>query len=103
MEYPIDMSKAWYHGSNVEFEILKKGSTVTQWKELAEAFAAQPTILSYNDIFGDIYHNGTEKSILYIIDEPLEMDVDIYRHPNTAMDKNVEFLTKRPLKVKRIV
>ena len=103
MDYPNDMNKPWYHGSNLEFDILKEGSTITQWKELAEAFATQPTMLSYNEIFSPISHNGTEKIILYIIDEPLEIDVDIYQHPNTTMDKGVEFLTKRALKLKRIV
>ena len=32
MDYPIDMSKPWYHGSNLELEILREGSTITQWK-----------------------------------------------------------------------
>lgn len=103
MEYPIDVSKPWYHGSNKEFEILSEGSTITQWKELAEAFATKPTMLSYAEIFWPIFHNGTEKGILYIIDEPIEIDIDIYQHPRTTMDKGVEFLTKRPLKLKRIV
>jgi len=102
MEYPIDMSKLWYHGSNLEFEILREGSTITQWKELAEAFATQPTMLSYSEVFSPISHNGTEKVILYIIDEPLQIDVDIYQQPQTTMDKGAEFLTKRPLKLKRV-
>ena len=102
MDYPIDMNKPWYHGSNLEFEILREGSTITQWKELAEAFATQPTSLSYSEIFSPISHNGTKKGILYIIDEPLQMDVDIYQHPKTTMDKGVEFITKRPLKLRRI-
>ena len=102
MDYPIDITNPWYHGSNLEFEILLEGSTITQWKELAEAFATQPTMLSYSEIFSPISHNGTEKIILYIIDEPIQIDVDIYQHPRTTMDKGVEFLTKRPLKLKRI-
>ena len=103
MDYPIDMNKTWYHGSNLEIEILREGSTITQWKELAEAFATKPTMLGYDEIFTPIFHNGTEKGILYIIDEPLTVDIDIYQHPRTTMDKGVEFLTKRPLKLKRTV
>lgn len=34
----------WYHGSNKVFDVLKEGSTVTQWKNLAEAFSHQPTM-----------------------------------------------------------
>jgi len=102
MNYPVDVSNPWYHGSNLELDILMEGSTITQWKELAEAFATKPTMLGYDEIFSPISHNGKEKGILYIIDEPLEIDIDIYQHPRTTMDKGVEFLTKRPLKLRRI-
>ena len=102
MDYPIDKNKAWYHGSNLELDILRQGSTITQWKELAEAFATKPAMLMYDEIFSPISHNGVEKGILYIVDEEIQIDVDIYQHPHTTMDKGVEFLTKRPLKLKRI-
>ena len=100
--YPVDMTKNWYHGSNLEFDILEEGSTITQWKEMAEAFATQPSILGYDEIFGEITHNGTQKGVLYIVDEDITMDIDIYQHPRTSMDQGVEFLTKRPLQLKRI-
>jgi hypothetical protein len=96
-------NKIWYHGSNLELDALKEGSTITQWKELAKAFATKPSKLEYSEVFGPITHNGTENGILYIIDEPLQIDVDIYQHPHTSMDKGIEFLTKRPLKLKRIL
>jgi len=102
MDYPINKQNPWYHGSNLALDILSEGSTITQWKELAEAFATKPTMLGYDEIFSPISHNGTEKGILYIIDEPVEVDVDIYQHPRTTMDKGVEFLTKKPLKLRRI-
>ena len=43
-----------------------------------------------------------EKGFLYIIDEPITVDHDISHHPGRTIDKNAEFLTKRPLKVKLI-
>lgn len=101
MKLEINPNGTWYHGSNKRFEILRKGSTITQWKELAEAFSHQPTGLGYDDD-GVICHNGTEKGYLYIIDEVVVVDVDIYQHPRTSMDKNAEFLTKRDLKVKLV-
>jgi len=58
-------------------------------------------MLEYDEIYTPITHNGVEKGILYIIDEAIKIDVDIYQHPQTTMDKGVEFLTKRPLKLKR--
>jgi hypothetical protein len=95
----ICSSRTWYHGSNKKFDTLNPGSTITQWKELAETFSHQPSILGYDDD-GRITHNGVEKGFLYIIDEPIELDRDIYRHPRTSMDINAEFLTIRPLRVR---
>ena len=101
MQIEIKPNGIWYHGSNVKFNVLKEGSTITQWKELAEAFSHKPAMLAYDDD-GTITHNGTEKGFLFVIDEPITIDIDIYQHPRTTMDKNAEFLTKRPLKVKLI-
>ena len=102
MSYPVDMKNPWYHGSPLELDILREGSTITQWKNLAKAFGKKPKILFYRKIHGRIFHTGLKKGILYIIDEPLVMDVDIYQHPKSSMDAGVEFLTKRPLKLKAI-
>ena len=82
-----------------KFDILNEGSTITQRKVLAEAFYHKPSLLSYNDD-GTIVHNDIEKGFVYIIDEPIDTYRDIYPHPRTTMDKDAEFLTKRPLKVK---
>lgn len=101
MKIEIQPDGIWYHGSNKLFSELRTNSTVTQWKELAEAFSHQPSGLEYDDN-GEISHNGTEKGYLYIIDEPIAVGVDIYQHPRTTMDENAEFLTKRPLKVRMI-
>jgi len=95
----INKDKPWYHGTNLVLDTLRAGSTITQWKELAEAFSHKPTRLSYDDD-GKIYHNGTEPGYLYVIDEPIEVGGDIYQHPRTVMDPNAEFLTNRPLKLK---
>ncbi len=81
MEIKIDSNGTWYHGSNMVFTELLEGSTVTQWKELAEAFSHHPERLSYNDN-GVISHNGTEKGYLYIIDENMLVDKDVYQHPS---------------------
>ena len=99
MELKIYPNGVWYHGSNMIFTELREGSTVTQWRELAEAFSHRPGRLSYDDN-GVIFHDGKEKGYLYIIDEPITVDIDVYQHPRTVMDKNAEFLTKRTLKVK---
>lgn len=91
----------WYHGSDKVFSILNAGSTITQWRELAEAFSHQPSQLSYGDD-GIIIHNGVKDGYLYTIDEEIDINKDIYPHPDTTMDADIEFITKRALKVKRI-
>ena len=99
MNIEIRANGIWYHGSNKVFHELLPNSTITQWRALAEAFSHQPTSLWYDDD-GVIHHNGQKKGFLYIIDEPIEIGRDIYQHPRTTMDKNAEFLTTRPLRVK---
>lgn len=101
MKIDIDKNGIWYHGSDKFFDVLETGSTVTQWKELAEAFSHKPKYLSYTKK-GKIFHTGRAKGYLYAIDEPIEIGRDIYQHPRTSMDKNAEFLTARPLKVRLI-
>ena len=101
MELKIKEDGVWYHGSNLIFDTLRTGSTITQWRELAEAFSHQPSRLSYDDD-GIITHNGTEPGYLYIIDEPIKVGVDVISHPRTTMSENAEFLVNRPLKLKLI-
>ena len=101
MQIDIKTDAPWYHGSDKLFSELAAGSTITQWRELAEAFSHQPGWLSYEDD-GRISHNGTKPGYLYVIDEPVTVGKDIYQHPRTTMDRNAEFLTKRPLRVKLV-
>lgn len=49
--------EVWYHGSPFLFELLEKGSTITRWRELAEAFSHKPDILCVEDS-GEILHKG---------------------------------------------
>ena len=95
------ITQPWYHGSNIKFDILLPGSTITQWRELAEAFSHQPTSLSYSDD-KVIQHNGIQPGYLYIIDEPVVPGEDIYMHPRTTMESGHEWLIIKPLLVKCI-
>ena len=62
MNIPFQPDGVWYHGSNILFSELKAGSTITQWRALAEAFSHKPRALSYDD-FGAITHDGKESAI----------------------------------------
>lgn len=101
MEIKIDPNGTWYHGSPMEFSELRAGSTITQWKELAEAFSHKPSMLGYDDD-GVITHNGRLKGYLYIIDEPVEVGRELSPHTRTTMDENAEFITARPLRVRLV-
>ena len=78
MNIEIKPGSVWYHGSNKVFTELLPNSTITQWRELAEAFSHQPGSLWYDDD-GVIHHNGVEKGFLYMIDEAVEIGRDIYQ------------------------
>lgn len=99
MAYPVDPNAPWFHGSNVKLTTLRTGSTVTQWRELAEAFSHKPSTLYYEDD-GSIFHNGTEPGFLYVVDEPVELDNTVYQHPRSTMEPGMEFLTRRELRLK---
>lgn len=92
----------WYHGSPFELVELAPGSTITRWCELAEAFSHKPQSLSYDSVGGTISHNGKASGFLYVVAEPITAGEDITPHPDTTMDDGVEWLTKKPLRLRRI-
>ncbi len=100
----VQNRETWYHGSPVQFTTLREGSTITRWRELAEAFARKPSRLSYDKYgAGPITHNGALKDcFLYVIDTDIEIGRDIIQHPRTTMDEGAEFITLRDLPVRLI-
>lgn len=96
----ISSDDVWYHGSSLNLTELAIGSTIAQWKELAEAFSHKPTSLEYDYLHGQISQKGKLNGVLYVIDETVVENVDIYKHPNSSMDEGIEWLAKRPLKLK---
>lgn len=90
----------WYHGSPYELTELAAGSTITPDRDLARAFSHKPTLVCIDDD-GAIRHNGTRTGILYQVDEPLAPG-DVYPHPRTTMPEGLEWLTVRPLRLRRL-
>jgi hypothetical protein len=91
---------AWFHGSPIILDELLEGSTITHDMEIARLFSHKPSLVA-NDEHGAFLHNGILNGYLYIIDEPVSPD-DVYPHPNTTMEPGVEWLIRRPLKVRKI-
>jgi hypothetical protein len=96
----MDYSQPWYHGSPFELRTIRKGSTITQDRDLARIFSHKPPIVSIDDD-GSIKHNGTEPGYLYVIAEDVTAD-DVYAHPRTTMRPGDEWLTTRELRVRFI-
>lgn len=92
-----DYSKTWYHGSPLKLTTIRKGSTITQERELAKIFSHKPTLVSISDA-GKIKHSGTMSGFLYYISEDIQPG-DVTPHPNSAMEYGKEWLTNRELQV----
>ena len=87
--------KFWFHGSSLELETLRKGSTVTQFEKLAQIFSHKPSIVSVSDN-GEIKHNGKVKGRVYRIAEEVTAD-DIFRHPESST--GWEWITDKEFKL----
>lgn len=94
------MASTWYHGTPLQLTMLRKGSTITQDRHLAEVFSHKPAIVSVDDE-GSIKHDGTLPGLLYRVDEPVEDD-DVRPHPNSSMASGKEWLTARELRLELI-
>jgi len=95
-----DASEAWYHGTPLRLTAIRKGSTITQNRDLARVFSHRPTLVSISDDAGidRIRHDGTVPGFLYRIAEDLRPG-DVYPHPHSSMGPGKEWLTSRELRV----
>lgn len=88
--------KTWFHGSPLELQTLRKGSTITQNEKLAQVFSHKPTIVSVSDD-GKIRHNGKVKGRVYRIADEVTTD-DVFEHPRSSM-KGWEWITNGEFKL----
>jgi hypothetical protein len=95
-----DASKPWYHGSPLRLDVLRVGSTVTQWRDLARVFSHKPPVVCIEDA-GTLRHNGTLRGYLYEVAETV-VDRDVQPHPRTTMGPGDEWLTQRELRLRLI-
>ena len=100
MDNGIDYSKSWYHGSPLKLDVLRAGSTMTQWRDLARVFSHKPPMVSISDD-RRIQHNGTRPGYLYEVAEPVAPE-DVEPHPCTTMGPGDEWLTHRELRLRLI-
>jgi hypothetical protein len=93
-----DYAALWYHGSPQEMTILRAGSWVTPFKELAKAFSHKPATISASDDFLQVTHDGELPGFLYRIAESIAPE-DIAVLPGT---KKTHWRTLRDLNVERV-
>ncbi len=96
----------WYHGSPYQIDTLLPGSTITQDEALARVFSHKPQIVSLEDDpallargVPRLRHNGALTGLLYTINEPVDPE-DVYPHPQSSMPPGLEWLIRRPLRVR---
>lgn len=89
--------KPWYHGSPLKLDAIRKGSTITQDRDLARVFSHKPSIVSVSDE-GWIKHDGATPGLLYRIAEKMKPG-DIRPHPGSSVREGSEWLTERELRV----
>lgn len=96
-----DFARPWFHGSPHVLETLLAGSTITQDEHLARVFSHKPEIVSLDEEGGGlrIRHTGRQPGLLYQLDEPIG-PADVYPHPRTSMPAGLEWLTRRPLRLR---
>ncbi len=98
-----DYAAAWYHGSPEELTVLRKGSWVTQFKELAKAFSHRPALISLGGDFVHVKHNGRFPGFLYQVSEPIAPDDVTYlrdtgqSHWQTNRELRVALVARLPL------
>ena len=94
----------WFHGSPEKLTMLRTGSWVTPFKELAKAFSHKPTCISVSDDdFRNVRHDGKTAGFLYVVSEPLsngdlrELEGTDQSHWETTRTLKVRFVTEVPL------
>lgn len=91
-----DYNAPWYHGTPERLDILRKGSWVTQFGEIAKAFSHRPSRISIeDDECRGVKHNGVLPGLLYVISEEIGPD-DVCYLANTA---GTHWQTQRDLQV----
>jgi hypothetical protein len=98
-----ERARAWFHGSPHQLAELHPGSTITQDRALAEAFSHKPSLVSdaRHEPGGALRHDGRQPGWLYAIDEPVG-EQDVAPVPGSTIGSGAEWLTTRPLRLRRI-
>ena len=97
-------NRLWFHGSPEKLTVLRTGSWVTPFKELAKAFSHKPTYISISDDdFLNVRHDGKIVGYLYVVSEPLstgdlrELKGTDQSHWETTRNLKIKYVSDVPL------
>ena len=93
-----DFAQPWYHGSPLQLEVLRAGSSITQMIHLARVFSHKPELMSVNNETS-IKHNGTQPGSLYAVDDVLTPD-DIFPLDHPANASQWEWITRHDVRLR---
>ena len=93
-----DYSAPWYHGSPEKLTVLRKGSWVTQFKEMAKGFSHRPSLMSTGGDCQAVKHNGQLIGFLYVVSDTFCPD-DVSYLRNT---EQTHWQTQRDLRIRRV-
>ena len=93
-----DYTAPWYHGSPHRLTVLRQGSWVTQFRELAKAFSHRPTLMSLADDCAQVKHDGKVPGYLYAVAEAVAPE-DISYLRDTAQ---AHWQTQRDLRLRLV-
>jgi len=93
-----DYGAPWYHGSPEELAVLRSGSWITQFREMAKAFSHKPSLMSLDDDCEHVKHNGRLRGYLYTVSEPVRPE-DLCYLRDTAQ---THWQTTRDLKLRLV-
>jgi hypothetical protein len=94
--------KAWFHGSPHVLSVLKRGSVITQWADLAVVLSLRPSIVILSDDGQRLLHDGRGRGYLYELVEPVELDEDV-EPIDSSLGEGVEWRTLKPFRLKRVL
>ncbi len=92
----------WYHGTPTKLTLLRKGSWVTTFENLARAFSHKPSLISLGGDCVNVKHNGQVRGFLYVVSEHVGPDDVVYlrdtaqTHWQTRRDLRVELVAELP-------
>jgi hypothetical protein len=91
--------KPWYHGSPHVLSVLKRGSVITQWADLAVVLSLRPSLVILSDDGKRLLHDGRGRGYLYELVEGVDIDEDI-EPVESPLGEGVEWRTLKPFRLK---